>query len=376
MKKGILAMTIIAVGIIGCCNTINAMEYLGTIDYKDYIQTDIIADDEVNLTYLFSSLDESYLTVDKILYIPSINKTKYIFTSNVIEPEWWMNFSEVSFFYQDENSLEIYEIKVDYTDVEIPFNPWEVELENLTGYFDNLTVDYSNLSNNIADLNTTYNTIKGEYKETLEELLEKRSELSDMSVEYAEITVQIDNVTSQLENMTVQYNNTYNLLIEQGTNASLFKMFYEYMNSGYRTGFSFTDPETRIEQHFIPRAETNNIITDMQNEINMGPYLMFLAIIITGIICFIVKMMFKKEIKTPLQIEQESGYKPESNTFDNFVSRFRLRKKEPVNEEVVPFEPVSNSAEIKLMKTDIAGINNKVDKLLDALAKTTKGKTA
>lgn len=292
--KTIVSMILIS-GIL-FCSSVSAIEDLGTMDYKDYAQKDIISPSEVNLTFIFSTLDETALTIDKILYIPSTNKTKYVFTSNVIETEWWMNFSTISFFYQDENTLEIYEIKIDYNNIEIPANPWEIELDIL-----------QNVSADLDNLTTTYNTLKTDYDTAIQNLIVNRSKLNTTTQEYTNLSIEIKNLTKQFTNMTNEYHYYYNRSIELGINATLYQNFYTDMNSDMGL-FSFKDPTTGVKRYYMPKASTDSKIENMQSQLDIGWLWIILAIMFTAVIVImLVKLTSGKRGLTSADLAS-SGY--------------------------------------------------------------------
>ena len=374
MKKNILIMAIIIIGIIGCCNTVNAIEDLGTVDYKDYAQKDIISTGEVNLTFIFSTLDESALTIDKILYIPSTNKTKYVFTSNVIEPEWWMNFSDISFFYQNENTLEIYEIKIDYNDIEIPENPWEIELDILL----NVSADLNNLT-------TTYNALKTDYNTTVHSLMMNRSKLNTTTQEYNNLSIEITNLTKQFINKSTDYNTTMQDLIfkrselnttimRMSANITSYQNFYEDMNSNMGL-FSFKDPDTGVKRYYMPKMTADSKIENMQSQLDINWLWIVLTILFTAVIVvLLVKLTSSKQGSTSAE-KIVSGYTEDMKNIDRIGLKDKIKtiikpKKQQTSANPNNVEEMIEKVAEKTAEKTRLSLSEEISKQIDMALKT------
>lgn len=342
MKRSILLMAIIAIGILGCCTQITAMESLGTVEYKDYMQVDIIAPNEVDLEFLFSTMNESDVSIEKIMYIPTTNKTKYLITSNIINPKWWMNFSNVSYYYLDETTETLYELKVDYGDVDVPENPWKVQLENITDDYDTLVVEY--------------NQTREEFEETFDELILKKSQYLDLKEEYDELLIDFKATDKALLENYTKYNATYNRLIEVGKNASSLQMFFDDMTNPLKTGFFFQG------DYFLTRQGANDKIQGLQDELNAAPlwtiFWVVIVIIISGII---ILMMPKKKIYGDTEIDAKHGYTAEMSKIDSLGLRSKIKKVLPKKKNAKKTDYDKYDVLERKVNQDIAVLHTKID---------------
>lgn len=341
MKKSILLMAIIAIGILSCYTT-NAMETIGTVDYKDYIQVDIIAPHEVDLEFLFSTMNESDVSIEKILYIPSANKTKYLITSNIVEPKWWMNFSDVSYYYLDSTTEELYELKVNYDELEVPDNPWKFQLDNITERYGSLSEEYNQT---MADL-----------EETMDELILKKAQLMDLKEDHDTLIIDYKKVDKALNENYTKYNQTYNRLIEVGKNASKYGMFFEDMTDPFKNGFFFQG------DYYLTKAGADNKIETLQNDLNAAPLWTILWVVIVIIICgIIILIMPKRKIYGDVEVDTKHGYTPEMNKLDKFCLRDRIKNVVPKSVRKKSKDADKYNALENKINQDVAVLHNKID---------------
>lgn len=309
MKRTILLMAIIAIGILGCSTTI-AIENLGTVDYKRYQQVDIIAPYEVELDFLFTTMNESDVSIEKIMYISESNKTKYLITSNIIEPKWWMNFSDISYYYIDENDV-LYELKVNYSDVEIPSNPWEIQLDNITGEYEGLIEEY--------------NATVDEFHETADELILRKSQYLDIKEKYDELIVDFVETNRSLWENYTKYNETYSLLLKKGKDEAKYRMFFDDMTDNLKKGFYFNG------SYFLTQQGANNQIDSLQNDVNTMPLWVILAIIFTTLILIVMfKLVSSKNLPSKEKIAAQSNYT--EDMFDQDKIAYQPKERPPTKE--------------------------------------------
>ena len=134
MKKKYILIAIAIIGILSWSQTTSAslITPLGTVDYNDYLQVDIVFPAEVNLTYVYSSIDEDVLVMDKLSYIPATNTTRYLFTSELYFPEYLEQINQEPFIFQDTTSKDLYVVIINMSGIEIPDDPWEIDYLNLS----------------------------------------------------------------------------------------------------------------------------------------------------------------------------------------------------------------------------------------------------
>lgn len=129
-----------------------------------------INDIDVNLDQQYSSLLGNYTMV--IVYTNNISAdVDYTFVNNTKSYEYIVQNST------DSANLTIY---IDYSSIEVPVNPYEVEIQNLTERIDNLTVQIDDLNITIANLtanNTELNTTLTEKLALIEQLETEKAAL-------------------------------------------------------------------------------------------------------------------------------------------------------------------------------------------------------
>jgi len=131
-KKTKLALVALIIFGSSCIPTVTANNItdLGTVKYMNSLQVDIPSSQEVNLSFISSLLDENDVTITSYGFDPVLNKTRFLFTSELIIPDWWMNATHVVYIYQDTATKQLYSIEINYTSLIIPDNPWKVKYLN------------------------------------------------------------------------------------------------------------------------------------------------------------------------------------------------------------------------------------------------------
>lgn len=357
MKKSILLL--VATIIIGCCTVASAnITTLGTIKYESFMQTSISSPTEVNFTLIYSTMDESTLTINKIGFIPSLNETKFVFTSNAVDPKWWWtNLSIEPFIFQDKNTLELYKIYIDYSDVEVPPIPSDIEL-------DELQIIFNDTFNSLQQSMINLTNISEQYNLTIDELMQLRyyynntfDNYTNLGVDYNKTLLEMAKLNINLTEITNKYVGMYDAFNRSSANASLYIDFYNQMLSTWNT-FWFANDYGNNQYRTIHSYEKE--IENQKNVLGMFPAYIFFSITVTMI--FTLMFAFKRwgEKKKKLYDDSEKPPKMVTKIHDFF---FRKIKKSEV-ESATPSPPGNFEVILeKQLKNNIEPIHNRLDNI-------------
>jgi len=224
MKRNYVLIALAIVGILGSCavtTTATSITNLGDIDYYN-TQNNFIVNEtipgNVALIFVYSEMKESSLTDEKIWY--NDNVTTYRFTTNKTYVEWWFTPGIKYFVYQDIITNKLYSVGVNYTDIDIPENPYTERqrqlVENYTLIMNNYNLTNATLTNittQFNELNDTYGVIMQQLNITLTEKQNLSENLTDVRTAF-----------TKLDN---DYNDTYALWESAVDNVTHFQTEYE-----------------------------------------------------------------------------------------------------------------------------------------------------
>ena len=305
MNNKIVAATLVVAGILflGCCTSINAgtIDNLGTMNYKGFLQVDVPGN--ANLLFISCSdgMSGSDITMQNVGYQSVINATKYIFTSNVLIPEWWMPNSTVSYLYQEIGALQLYEVIVDYSSMVIPPSPDMVLYQNLSVEYGFLNVSYNNLTMDYSVLNLSF---------------------SNLTLEFENLSLNHTNISDILANLTLDYSNSTAYISELEGNLSIRNTKYDLLYT------AFTNMSGNISQ-FESQASNaesklwiaENDIKDKDGLIAVMP-LWFVFIMITVVISIILydrRHLLNKKWRDPALQESMTGYTNNAKIIDKIA---------------------------------------------------------
>ena len=351
-KKLILVFSIIV--LVGWCNLAKAdIVPIGTINYGDEDTFRVNqGGDDVDLEFVFSTMDEDDLTFYWMSYDPELG-SKYFFESNEIEPEWWMvGLGEESFYFQDVTPIPngtingtIYEFTVNYSSIEIPPSPWEINLTNLTILFNHLTETLNITSANYTRIFSLYNSTLSDLQSKISELETKQDTLNALMVDYAKATDEIKSLNASLGRNISLYKNTFDSLINASIELSHYRLFHDEM-TGYKTGFWFDD------EFYTTSRENQDIIEGLRSELGTAPLYTILAIVLTALVLFFIfKVLSGRKNPTAIELERDVNYKPESRKIDHFVNFFKPDKK--TLKDTIQAEPIKPKETQKVTEKEL-----------------------
>ena len=139
--------------------TADTIMELGIIDYKG--STDVFMEGQaiVQLNYISSDLSEEALNVEVVNFYSfynTTNLTQIKFTSKTIGIDWTFKNNEKEFIYQDNDTKQLYRIKINYSNLVVPVNPWSEAYENLSKTYDESYNKLLELNNFTADALKNY----------------------------------------------------------------------------------------------------------------------------------------------------------------------------------------------------------------------------
>lgn len=297
---------------------------LGTIQYQDYKQINIPGTTEIQLIFITSIMNESDLTVQNLGFVPSMNYTRYLLTSNTITPTFHMKNTSLSYYYQDMFSLQLYKIDIDYNDLVIPVNPvlvnntiLKTKCLDLMSNISNQTKNIENMTKNYNILNESYNQLYTDYNNTMNMLNNSENERD----------ILINNLlmmTKQRNDNRTKYNETKNSMITQLGNLTNLENFYNkikyvFLSIGVYIPYDATISDTGI----IIEDETFNLNERSDGYYHLSslfPFGIILAIIITFTITMMITYMKWRANRSlsDMELNHKFGYTPLSKKFDSF----------------------------------------------------------
>lgn len=223
MKKSIL-MAIAIIGFLGSFATLavaSPITDLGDVDYYN-TQNNFMVNDtilgNVNLTFAYSEMAECSLIPEKIWY--NNNVTTYRFTTNKTYVEWWFTPGIKYFVYQDMDTNKLYSVGVNYTDIDIPENPYQERhqqlIENYTMLLTNYNLTNTTLANitlHFNELNDTYGLIMQQFNITQKAYLNASEDLTNLTMEFNYLGDEYDNRSALWRsalNSSIKYETSYN----------------------------------------------------------------------------------------------------------------------------------------------------------------------
>ena len=327
MKKICILVACAIIGIIGCCTSVNAetITNLGTIEYMNSLQVDIISEEAIDLIFISTLWDENDITITNYGFNSVTNKTRFLLTSEHVNPEWWMKNEPVPYLYQCNSTGQIYRVFVNYTSIEIPLSPLEIEIREILGKYD---IELNNDSN-ISDITDTFiDNITCDLISKNHSLNSKISELELLIYTYYELSdnhnltcEQLNNITTCYHNLSETYdtlNNTYNItytrLIEVGAKASQYESFYARITTSKDNTIWFEGDVHTTNTGYQKQ------IDDLKFGQEIGSLVLILAIVITVIICILIfRNILNKRKPSDSKLEDSTGYLRESAEVDNAI---------------------------------------------------------
>lgn len=216
--------------LIGSCATLavaTPITTLGEIDYYN-TQNNFIVNDtipgNVNLTFVYSEMNESLLIHEKVWY--NDNMTTYKFTTSKTYVDWWFTPGIRYFVYQDIDTNELYSVGVNYTNIDILENPYEERhqqiVENYTLIMNNYNLTnelLTNISIQFNELNDTYN---------------QKMQLFDIiSTENQNLSENLTALEIDFKKLDEDYNRTETMWLSAVVNASGYKLDYDDLSEDY-----------------------------------------------------------------------------------------------------------------------------------------------
>lgn len=236
MRKVVLVL-IAAACILSSCQSVFAIdppEVVTTVDYRDYEYVTFTGSNQTELVFITSEVfSDAALTMQFINYYPSLNETKYKFTSNEVEPDPDFVPEEKDFFYQDITTGRIYIVEVDYTGIQVPTDPLQIQYDNLLASYTGLQDEFLTTVNNLV---TTYeqelDDLAEAYNTTINSLISNYSSivsnLSDTLNATSEDLSLLENITNSLEVILEQFRNNTGL-DEAGLEILVNTLYDDYM---------------------------------------------------------------------------------------------------------------------------------------------------
>lgn len=347
--KNIVKILIIMIVLGCCCQPINGLFLtdLGIIEYNDYLQVDIEYPGEIQLEYVYSSINNSAIIYDKLTYIPETNTTRYLFTSNIYFPEYYERLGFEEFLFQDINSKHLYVISIDMSNNTIPDDPYEVELIALTESYNNMSNEYADVLENLTSTWNELNSLLDKYNDTWNNL--------NITMDRNLFIEALFQNNSDLLNSTISELNIKNeTLLNMTTKANNFKRFFDEKNS-FKAGFNYANAgETKYYQTDYSYKKT---IEKKNKELSNTPFIIIFVILFTALITALVcYWKFAKNDTSPEEMEIRNGTDPTTTKVNRFKSSLKILPLSILKKSKQP-KPII-SADINTMEKTIKTTDN------------------
>jgi len=368
MKRTIYLMAIIAIGILGCQISTASLIDLGTVEYEDYLQVDITYPNEVNLTYIHSTVSQSALDFIKLNYIPATHKTRYIFTSNPYQANYWENLSDELFIYQDNESKQLFAIYINMADTEIPENPWMVKYLNVSEFYNKTLDELEEALDNLSQMQIDLDNLILDYNNL-------KNETNDMEF-------QNDNLSSRLNNISKKYRDKYNelnltkeKLLNETTNSTTYKNFFVKMTSDSRYGFDFKIAGE--DDYYTSIYGYEKQLDDKDQQIAAFPliliFVVFVAITLSMMLGY---WKWGKHKPGTEELQIETNVDPQTSKFNKFTSllSFRPKHAKVKKTDAEKNQEIKKEFDNKIAEMDkkIAAHHDELLKKLDTVISSTK----
>jgi len=315
--KTIIKTLIIATIILGCTTSVSALFItdLGDVEYNDYLQVDITYPGEVNLDYVYSSINSSAMIYEKLSYIPSTNTTRYLFTSELYFPEYYERLDMEEFLFQDLNSKELYIVSIDMNDVMIPDDPYMVELIELTELYDNMSIE---LDETLTNLTTTWDELQ-------DLIVLHNTTYASLNTTLARntiIEILLSNQTHEIQTLKNDLNLSNEQLLNMTSQAGNFKRFFDEITS-YKSGFYFVNNGENNWYDTIYNMDKT--IQKKTSDLNNTPFIICFFIAVTVIITMMASYWkFSKNTSNPEDMEILNGTDRTTSEINRFKAALQI----------------------------------------------------
>ena len=259
----------------------------------------------INLELVYTEMNTSAIKIERIWYDSGTNKTTYRFTTQKTYVEWWFTPDVKKFVFLD-NTSNLYQINIDYSNITIPENPYEERHQQITENYTMLLNDYNLTNETLFNITIQYNTLNDLYNWTSNQLSEKGFSLTAIELSLA-------NVTKELNDKKEEYNTTHIAWIHAIENATIWQLNYEGLSDDF-----------------------NQLEDDHNNLSGAMPWYIIITVIGTFLFTYIYirrKNIF--EVQPEQTDEITTGYGKIHARIDNFIlGLFRKNKTEDTNEKI------------------------------------------
>jgi len=370
-NKKIMMITLVIISILIpisssiLANNVNPAEETITLSYRDYQYYSFNSPQQVNLSYISSNIQPEALTITKQNYYPSSNETKYLFTSNQITIESDFIPEIKTFIYQDINTGQLYNIKIDMTTVTVPSSNLAEQYQNLTQNYTLLENEYHNLTDEINDLEEQYTSLNNTLHETEEELQttaalleEKQITLQNTTENYSTLKQNYTTLLTTYNETQKELNNTLATLMNKSRNLSILERFKNDIDSTSTRSFMYNGESYKSKYAYEKEILQKN------DELGMIPSYLIMAIILTFLITYmIVKNIYEKNNPTPAELA-EQGYSPKAQKYNNFIIGKLSEKADEIKKRLNAKQHYWNQEKTEEKTSEKPSMDDKIDRLL------------
>lgn len=373
MKKYILITILVIIGIISCCQTTigETIIDLGTINNPGSKQINLDSTEQLNLVYISSEWNQDDLSVTNYGFDPILNRTRFLFISELITPEYWMEPTTVSYIYQETVTKQLYRINVDYSALIIPLSPLEQKLTELVDEY-NLTDE--NDSDIVKLIQDFINNLDDELSSSKINLADKIKQLETLTMNYwnlsgnynisqsekNNITQIFDEMKNNYENLKDDNKQNFTNWINSSVIAEKYKGFFNDITADYFDAFWFNEQKYTTKGGYLKQMDK------LRWDIEIGNAITVCAVIITAFICFIIiRIKLKRRNQTIEELEDTSGYNEKIDEIDTFINKSeklttRIKNKIPF----VGKKSIENKPAVNQNPSAVTDLESKIDQLV------------
>lgn len=320
---------------------------LGTLLYSNTVEKVLTVKinnctDEMILSYLFSDVNSSALSIVSRWYSPLQNQTSIILKTNKISPAWYFKNNTRQFIYIDNNSRFLFRVYINYSSILLPENP-----------LDSLTEENIYLTENLSRIWEDYNQTYQKLNLTKHLLISKWNLLNETQFD-------IEDLNEIITQKTKENNDLNDGILEQVNETNKYKAWYNTKSKDY--------------------SSLSSKARGMDDALGKWPIVYIFSVFIVGLFIFLFdrrKTLFRPKPMLVDEAHREHGYTSEAGILDKlkfwkpkhkessveFVkSEEDINVKNNVDEQVQPVEIIDDK---DYFDEKIDEVNSRIDKLED-----------
>lgn len=280
-------------------NVSATIENLGTIQYRDF--KTIEKSGEYNLTLVYGEVNSSAIKVD-LIYDNVFDSTYLRFVSNEITPDYWFdNNRPQQYIFQDENTLELFSVYINYSSLDMPENP-VIMLDEITKQLENKTIEYNNTLNQLDAMTNNFTGLDLDY--------------DNLTQNYTALIVKLNNTEHDIKTLNHNLNQSLDNSKNLSVNLTKYRNYYTGINS-YNNDFWYENSK------YPTLAKLNNDYNELAGQYGTTTLVLVILIIFAVLITWFFSRREKGFMKmNDTELDTELGYSKDSKKIDKTIIGF------------------------------------------------------